>query len=87
MTKIKTFEFMVTTHHGNAQYVRPRFSRESWADAEKITSPEEIDKTVNDFISANARQLIDIKVEHYVAERNNNGYCDIVIAKYTIIYK
>lgn len=78
--KIKTFQFLVCYCYGN------KLAHCSEFDPSDISDEQQIDKTVNDWIKANAAVIHDVKTLSYTLDRHNNGYNDTVILVYTITY-
>lgn len=85
MLNIKTLEFPISNCAGTAKNTFEE-SFLQYAIKRKVYSPEEIDKAVNECI-ANIKyvQVKDIRVDYITIDRHNNGGCDTMIARYTII--
>lgn len=90
-TQVKTFQFKISNFYGNL--ISPFFfhTPSDFAEAvntkikPEITTEADIDKAINKFTKD--VDVVDIKVNHYTIHRHNNGYCDTVMAVYTIVYR
>ena len=78
--KIKTFQFIACYYLGNKLTHYPDFNPSN------ISDEQQIDKTVNDWIKANAAVIHDVKTLSYTLDRHNNGYNDTIVLVYTITY-
>ena len=74
--KVKTFRFIGS----KCEYTNGKFILLE-------TGTEDIDRTINDFVSKNVGELIDIKVATVDSRYHNNGGYNNVDLIYTIVYK
>ena len=87
--KIKTFQFLLSNHHGNDVYDNHPSDYGKKIAANKnypYSTEKQIDKKINRWIEKNNAIIRDIKIVTYTVHRHNNGGDDAVIAIYTITY-
>lgn len=86
MNKIKVFEFEVSNAAASpcsGDYKENWFNKE----IDKLSSPYEIEHTINDFLETNNYTLVDLKVNNVDVHYHNNARGNTINLVYTIIYK
>lgn len=84
MTKIKTFQFLLSNFAGNDVY---HYDSCGYKPKKNPETERDIDRKVNKWIEKNNAIVKDIKTTTYTLNRHNNGMDDTVIMVYTIIYE
>lgn len=85
--KVKTLSFWISNSQTRRKAMGSEYYEPSY-DRPKITSFEEIDEQLNDFISSieEYRSVKDIKINDVVVDQHNNGGSDTILRTYTILY-
>lgn len=84
--KTKTFTFEVWNNSKNNFYKKD-YGKSDWFKVleERLSSDEQIDEVINEFIAD--KEVVSINITHYTSDRHNNGGDDTIKRVYTIIYK
>lgn len=85
---IKTFKFYMSNGQTLRKLINSRYYEKS-CDILPISSEEEIDKVINEFLNdiSGGWEVVDIKINDYTLSRHNNGGSDTIVRTYTIIMK
>jgi hypothetical protein len=89
--KVKIFEFRVSIGNGSNLTGAEGCWAKNWEDnAHKLTPTKQQEKEINKFlekVEKDGGEVVNINENVYTYSRHNNGGCDSVIVRYTIIYK